>query len=115
MEICVQFLDVVGDANFVKKAYDRHLKIFINNRRSSVLKKRQGEDLSSDKSKLTKSDPAAATSAQTVMGAYPSAPNQWPAGYAVQPQAWPPVAQAPVQQWNPSYTQPTVTLLCLDY
>lgn len=80
-----------------------------------MLKKRQGEDLSSDKSKLTKSDPAAATSAQTVMGAYPSAPNQWPAGYAVQPQAWPPVAQAPVQQWNPSYTQPTVTLLCLDY
>ncbi|KAK4785958.1 hypothetical protein SAY86_002647 [Trapa natans] len=105
--IFLEFLDMVGDASFVKKAYDRHLKTFINNRRSSVLRKRQGEDLSSDKSKLAKSDPSAVTSAQTMMGAYPTAPSQWPANYAMQPQTWPPVAQAPVQQWNPSYTQPT--------
>ncbi|KAK4762621.1 hypothetical protein SAY86_008389 [Trapa natans] len=104
--IFLEFLDMVGDSSFVKKAYDRHLKIFINNRRSSVLRKRHGEDLYSDKSKLAKSDPSAITSAQTAMGAYPSAPNQWTASYAIQPQSWPPVVQAPVQQWNPSYTQP---------
>ncbi|XP_031375680.1 pre-mRNA-processing factor 39-like [Punica granatum] len=103
--ILLEFLDLVGDAKFVKKAYDRHLKTFIN-RTSAILKKRLGEDLSSDKSKLAKADPAATSPAQSLAGAYPSAQNQWTAGYAVQPQAWPPVAPAPVQQWNPSYTQP---------
>lgn len=48
---------------------------------------------------------SAPSPAQSLMGAYPSAQNQWTAGYGVQPQAWPPATQAQGQQWAPGYTQ----------
>ncbi|KAF8390960.1 hypothetical protein HHK36_023260 [Tetracentron sinense] len=39
------------------------------------------------------------------MGAYPSAQNQWVAGYGAQPQAWPQATQVQGQQGNPGYVQ----------
>ncbi|KAI3428912.1 uncharacterized protein J3R85_008928 [Psidium guajava] len=106
--IFLEFLDLVGDAQAIKKAHDRHLKIFLHNRLASQLKKRQAEDvLASDKSKLMKPDATAPPSVQSLMGAYPGVQNQWTAGYGVQPQTWPHVTQAPAQQWNPAYAQQT--------
>ncbi|CAN0897662.1 Pre-mRNA-processing factor 39-1 [Linum grandiflorum] len=107
--IFLEFISVFGDVKSIKKAEDRHAKLFLPHRSKSELKKRHAEDyMSSDKSKVAKSyvDPAAA--AQSAMGGYPAtAQNQWPAGYAAQPQGWPQATQAPVQQWGPGYTQPS--------
>ncbi|XP_030477600.2 pre-mRNA-processing factor 39-1 isoform X3 [Syzygium oleosum] len=106
--IFLEFVDLVGDAQAIKKAHDRHLKIFLHNRMASQLKKRQAEDvLASDKSKLMKPDASVPSSVQSLMGAYPGVQNQWTAGYGVQPQTWPHVTQAPAQQWNPAYAQQT--------
>ncbi|CAK9162169.1 unnamed protein product [Ilex paraguariensis] len=100
--IFLEFLDLFGDAQSIKKAGDRHTKLFLHHKSTSESKKRHAEDfLASDNSKLPKS--VDATSAPSVMGVYPNAPNQWPAGYGLQPQAWP-----QGQQWNPSYTQQQV-------
>lgn len=101
LEVVLQFLDLFGDAQSIKKADDRHAKFFLPHRSTSETKKRHADDyLSSDKSKLVKSSPA-----QSVMGAYPSSQNLWPAGYGLQPQTWPQVTQAPGQHWNPAYAQ----------
>lgn len=100
-----QFLNVYGDVQSIKKAEDRHAKLFLPHRSTSELKKRHAEDfLASDKTKMAKSY-SAPSPAQSLMGAYPSAQNQWTAGYGVQPQAWPPATQAQGQQWAPGYTQ----------
>ncbi|CAN1270163.1 Pre-mRNA-processing factor 39-1 [Linum perenne] len=105
--IFLEFLSVFGDVQSIKKAEDRHAKLFLPHRSKSELKKRHAEDyMSSDKTKVAKSyaDPAAA---QSLISGYPAtAQNQWPAGYAAQPQGWPQATQAPVQQWGPGYTQP---------
>lgn len=99
----LQFLDLFGDAKSIKKADNRHAKLFLRHRRTPESKKRQAEEyLSSDKTKLAKA--GLSQSASSVMSAYPSAQNQWPAGYNV-PQNWPQVAQTQVQQWTPGYTQ----------
>ncbi|CAI0385887.1 unnamed protein product [Linum tenue] len=107
--IFLEFLSVFGDVQSIKKAEDRHAKLFLPHRSKSELKKRHAEDyLSSDKSKVAKSYTDSASPAQSVMGAYPNAQQtQWPAGYGVQPQGWPPATQAQpqVQQWGPGYTQ----------
>ncbi|CAI0434610.1 unnamed protein product [Linum tenue] len=107
--IFLEFLSVFGDVQSIKKAEDRHAKLFLPHRSKSVLKKRLAEDyLSSDKSKVAKSYTDSASPAQSVMGGYPNAQQtQWPAGYGVQPQGWPPAnqAQPQVQQWGPGYTQ----------
>ncbi|KAJ7009004.1 pre-mRNA-processing factor 39-like isoform X2 [Populus alba x Populus x berolinensis] len=72
----------------------------------SELKKRHAEDyLASDKAKMAKPYPDATSPAQSLMGAYASAQNQWTAGYGVQPQAWPPATQVQTQQWAPGYNQ----------
>lgn len=100
-----QFLNVYGDVQSIKKAEDRHAKLFLPHRSTSELKKRHAEDfLASDKTKMAKSY-SVPSPAQSLMGAYPSAQNQWTAGYGAQPQAWPPVTQAQGQQWAPGYTQ----------
>ena len=100
-----QFLNVFGDVQSIKKAEDRHAKLFLPHRSTSELKKRHAEDyLASDKAKIAKSY-SVPSPAQSLMGAYPSAQNQWTAGYGVQPQTWPPVTQAQGQQWAPGYTQ----------
>lgn len=100
-----QFLSLFGDAQSIKKGEDRHAKLFLHHRNTSELKKRHAEDyLASDKTKQVKSYSGVPSTAQSVMGAYPSAQNQWATGYGLQPQAWPQAPQAG-QQWNPGYTQ----------
>ncbi|KAK6940612.1 hypothetical protein RJ641_030143 [Dillenia turbinata] len=104
--IFLEFLDLFGDAPTIKKADDRHAKLFVHHRSTSELKKRHAEDfLTSDKSKLAKTYSGVPSPAQSLMGAYPTAQNQWAAGYGAQPQAWPQATQAQGQQWNPGYTQ----------
>ncbi|XP_008235600.1 PREDICTED: pre-mRNA-processing factor 39 isoform X2 [Prunus mume] len=105
--IYLEFINLFGDAQSIKKAEDRHAKLFLPHRSSMSEKKRQAEDfLSSDKVKMAKSYSGVPSPAQSIMGAYPSAQSQWPAGYGVQPQAWPPATQATQgQQWTPGYTQ----------
>ncbi|RWW19691.1 hypothetical protein GW17_00016237 [Ensete ventricosum] len=39
---------------------------------------------------------------QSVMGAYPNAQSQWPAGYGQKAPVWPTTTQ-PQVQWNPGY------------
>ncbi|XP_052211283.1 pre-mRNA-processing factor 39-1 isoform X2 [Diospyros lotus] len=104
--IFLEFLDLFGDAQSIKRADDRHAKLFLHHKSTSESKKRNAEDfLVSDKTKLAKSYSAVPVTAPSVMGAYPNAQNQWAAGYGLQPQAWPQVTQAQGQQWNPGYTQ----------
>ncbi|XP_043722636.1 pre-mRNA-processing factor 39-like isoform X2 [Telopea speciosissima] len=106
--ILLEFLNLFGDAESVKKAEDRHAKLFLHHRNTSELRKRHAEDfLASDKAKLAKSYAGVPSTTQSVMGAYPTAQNQWTAGYGLQPQAWSQGSQASQagQQWNPSYAQ----------
>ncbi|WCJ38216.1 Pre-mRNA-processing factor 39-1 [Euphorbia peplus] len=105
--IFLEFLGMFGDAQSIKKADDRHAKLFLPHKSKSELKKRHAEDsLTSDKAKLARSYADTTSPAQSVMGAYPSTQNQWPAGYGAQPQAWPPATQAQAPQWTPGYAQP---------
>ncbi|KAI4319502.1 hypothetical protein MLD38_033091 [Melastoma candidum] len=102
--IFLEFLDLVGEVNIIKKAYDRHLKLFSNGRANSQYKKRHAEDfLQPDKAKLMNSD-AFVSSSIPSMGTYPNIQGQWTTGYGLQ-QTWPTVTQTPVQQWNPGYAQ----------
>ncbi|KAA0039889.1 pre-mRNA-processing factor 39 isoform X2 [Cucumis melo var. makuwa] len=104
--IFLEFLNLFGDVQSIKKAEDRHVKLFISHKSTSELKKRLADDyLASEKAKMAKSYPSVASPAQSLMGVYPTGQNQWAASYGVQPQAWPPVAQAQGQQWAPGYTQ----------
>lgn len=101
----VQFINLFGDVKSIKKAEDRHAKLFLPHRSTSELKKRHAEDyLTSDKTKIAKSYSGVPSPAQSLMGAYPSAQNQWATGYGAQPQ-WPPATQPQGQQWTPGYTQ----------
>lgn len=100
-----QFVNAFGDVLSIKKAEDRHAKLFLPHRSTSELKKRHAEDyLASDKAKIARSY-SVPSPAQSLMGAYPNAQNQWTSGYGLQPQAWPPATQAQGQQWAPGYTQ----------
>ncbi|XP_062079656.1 pre-mRNA-processing factor 39-1 isoform X2 [Humulus lupulus] len=104
--IFLEFLNLFGDAQSIKKAEDHHAKLFLPHRSTTELKKRHAEDfLASDKTKLAKSYSGVPSPGQSLMGAYPSPQNQWAAGYGGQPQAWPPATQAQGQQWTPGYTQ----------
>ncbi|OMO65000.1 RNA-processing protein, HAT helix [Corchorus capsularis] len=110
--IFLEFLSLFGDVQSIKKAEDRHAKLFLPHRPMSELRKRHAEDfLSSDKTKLAKSYSGAPSPGQSLMGAYPNAQNQWPAGYGAQPQTWPPTTQtqaqpqAQAQPWAPGYSQ----------
>ncbi|PIN14708.1 mRNA processing protein [Handroanthus impetiginosus] len=102
--IFLEFLDLFGDAQSIKKADYRHAKLFLRHKSTVESKKRNADDyLASDRTKLAKS--LTSTSAPSVMGAYPSMQNQWATGYGVQPQAWPQASQTQGQQWNPAYAQ----------
>ncbi|KAJ6728950.1 PRE-MRNA-PROCESSING FACTOR 39 [Salix viminalis] len=104
--IFLEFLGTFGDAKSIKKAADRHAKFFLPHRSKSELKKRHAEDyLTSDRAKMAKPYPDATSPAQSLMGAYASAQNQWTAGYGSQPQAWPPATQVQTQQWAQGYNQ----------
>ncbi|KAK7336907.1 hypothetical protein VNO77_17460 [Canavalia gladiata] len=102
--IFLEFLNLFGDIQSIKRAEDRHAKLFLPHRSMSELKKRHADDfLASDKTKMPRTY-SAQSSAQSLMGAYPNAQNQW-TNYGVQPQTWPPVTQAQGQQWTAGYTQ----------
>lgn len=113
----LQFLNLFGDVQSIKKAEDRHAKLFISHKSTSELKKRLADDyLASEKAKMAKSYPSVASPAQSLMGAYPTGQNQWAASYGLQPQAWPPVAQGQgQQQWAPGYTQSVKALLSCTF
>ncbi|KAJ8558213.1 hypothetical protein K7X08_004979 [Anisodus acutangulus] len=112
--IFLEFLDLFGDAPSIKKADDRHVKLFLRHKTSSDSKKRQAEDyIVSEKTKMAKS--AVAATNPSVAGAYPGAQNQWPAGYGAQGQTWPQATQAQSQQWNPGYSQPAAYGACGSY
>ncbi|XP_024043610.1 pre-mRNA-processing factor 39 isoform X2 [Citrus clementina] len=97
----LEFLGLFGDAQLIKKAEDRHARLFLPHRSTSELRKRHAEDfLASERAKMAKSYSGAPSPAQSLMGAYPSSQNPWAAGYGVQPQTWPPATQAQAQQWN---------------
>lgn len=99
-----QFLNLFGDVKSIKRAEDRHAKLFLPHRSMSELKKRHAEDfLASDKSKVQRTY-SVQSPAQSVIGVYPNAQNQW-TNYGVQPQTWPPVTQTQGQQWPAGYTQ----------
>lgn len=101
LDIILQFLGLFGDAQLIKKAEDRHARLFLPHRSTSELRKRHAEDfLASERAKMAKSYSGAPSPAQSLMGAYPSSQNPWAAGYGVQPQTWPPATQAQAQQWN---------------
>ncbi|XP_058101436.1 pre-mRNA-processing factor 39-1-like isoform X2 [Magnolia sinica] len=101
--IFLEFLDFFGDAQSIKKAENRHAKLFLHQKSTSESRKRHAEDfLASDRAKQAKSYAGIPT--QSVMGAYPNAQNQWGAAYG-QPQAWPQAPQTQGQQWNPGYAQ----------
>ncbi|TYG93976.1 hypothetical protein ES288_A11G153100v1 [Gossypium darwinii] len=102
--IFLEFLSLFGDAQSIKNAEDRHAKLFLPRRPMSDSRKRHAEDfLSSDKMKLARSYSSDPSPGQSLMSAYPSAQNQWPAGYGAQPQTWPSTTQA--QTWTPGYSQ----------
>ncbi|KAL6976382.1 hypothetical protein U1Q18_025168 [Sarracenia purpurea var. burkii] len=78
----VEFLDLFGDAQSIKKVDNRHAKLFLPHKSTPETKKRNAEDiLVSDKIKLAKPYSGIPTFAPYVMGAYPSAQNQWPTVY----------------------------------
>ncbi|KAL5996845.1 hypothetical protein ACLOJK_007767 [Asimina triloba] len=102
--IFLEFLDLFGDAQSLKKAENRHAKLFLHQKSTSESRKRQAEDcLASDRSKLAKM--YAGVPNQSVVGTYPNGLNQWGVAYGQQPQAWPQATQTQGQQWNPGYQQ----------
>ncbi|WOL10648.1 pre-mRNA-processing factor 39 isoform X1 [Canna indica] len=106
--ILLEFLDIFGDAQSIKKASNRHALLFLRQKGMLVSKKRHAEDfLASDNAKMAKniSDPS-----QSVMGSYPNVQNQWPAGYGQTTPAWPTTTQ-PQAQWNPGYAS-HVSYIC---
>lgn len=98
----LEFLDLFGDSQSIKKAEDRHTLLFLRQKSMSISKKRRADDfLASEKAKIAKGAPLPG---QSVMGAYPSSQNQWPAGFGQKAPSWPqgnPQAQG--QTWNPGY------------
>ncbi|CAK8543657.1 unnamed protein product [Lathyrus sativus] len=101
--IFLEFLNLFGDVQSIKRGEDRHAKLFLPHRSMSELKKRHAEDfLASDKTKVSRAY-SAQSPGHSVTGAYPNAPNQW-TNYGVQPQTWPATTQG--QQWPAGYTQP---------
>ncbi|KAK9160262.1 hypothetical protein Syun_006603 [Stephania yunnanensis] len=104
--IYLEFVDLFGDLQLIKKAGDRHLKLFLSHKSAPESKKRSADDLlASDKTKMAKLYGGTPSPAQSLMGAYPSAQGQWTAGYGSQPQAWPQAPQAQGQQWTTGYAQ----------
>ncbi|XP_021763301.1 pre-mRNA-processing factor 39-like isoform X1 [Chenopodium quinoa] len=101
--IYMEFLDLFGDVQSLKKAKDRHSKLFLRHRRPSESRKRNADDfLTSDKAKLAKSYSGVPSTAPAT---YPAAQTQWAAGYGTQAQPWPQAAQTAGQPYNSTYPQ----------
>ncbi|KAL4588018.1 hypothetical protein LXL04_000896 [Taraxacum kok-saghyz] len=89
--IFLEFLDLFGDTKTIKKADNRHTKLFVHHKVATESKKRHTEGyLVSERAKLAKTGAISPGGSQ----------SQWPAGYG---QAWP-QAQGQ-QQWPANYTQ----------
>ncbi|XP_039133935.1 pre-mRNA-processing factor 39 isoform X2 [Dioscorea cayenensis subsp. rotundata] len=104
--IYLEFLDLFGDAQSIKKAENRHSMLFLRQKGLSVSKKHHADDfLSSDRAKIAKTYANASSPGHSGAGAYLNAQTQWPAGYGQKAQAWPQTSQAQAQgqQWNPAY------------
>ncbi|KAL8259014.1 hypothetical protein R6Q59_026967 [Mikania micrantha] len=99
--IFLEFLDLFGDTQTIKKADNRHIKLFVHHKNALESKKRHMDSyLVSDRAKLAKIG-----SVSPAPSGYPGTQNQWPAGYGVQAQSWPQATQAQGQQWPATYTQ----------
>ncbi|CAN6460459.1 unnamed protein product [Victoria cruziana] len=106
--IFLEFLDLFGDAQAIKKAENRHAKLFSHQKSTSESRKRGADDfLSSDKAKLARTYAGLSTVAspvQSIMGAYPNSQQQLVAGYGPQPQGWAQGVQTQTTpQWNTGY------------
>nr|XP_043609166.1 pre-mRNA-processing factor 39 isoform X2 [Erigeron canadensis] len=102
--IFLEFLDLFGDTETIKKADNRHVKLFLHHKNGPDSKKRHLDGyLASDRAKLAKT--GAVSPAPSMVGGYQGSQNQWPTGYGVQPQSWPQPTQAQGQQWPATYTQ----------
>ncbi|KAJ6790836.1 pre-mRNA-processing factor 39 isoform X1 [Iris pallida] len=102
--IFMEFLDLFGDAQSIKKADNRHANLFSLHKRSFGSKKRKADGfLASEKEKVSRTDTNVPSSDQSMMGTYHNAQNQWSSGYG-QIQSWPQNAQTQVQPWDPGYT-----------
>ncbi|XP_021848523.1 pre-mRNA-processing factor 39-1 [Spinacia oleracea] len=101
--IYLEFLDLFGDVQSIKKAKDRHAKLFLRHRRPSESRKRNADDfMTSDKAKIAKSYSGVPSAAPS---AYPTTQNQWATGYGTQAQQWPQAAQTAAQPYNSAYAQ----------
>ncbi|KAK6164395.1 hypothetical protein DH2020_001259 [Rehmannia glutinosa] len=109
--IFLEFLDLFGDAQAIKKADYRHAKLFLHHKSTLESKKRHAEDyLASDRTKLAKSlipstAPSAAYGSYGTSYTHPQVPTSVPqsAAYGTYPQTYP--AQAYPQQ---AYAQPAM-------
>ncbi|KAI3682635.1 hypothetical protein L1987_82748 [Smallanthus sonchifolius] len=100
--IFLEFLDLFGDTQTIKKADNRHAKLFLHHKIALESKKRHMDSyLASDRAKLAK-----ISGASPAPSAYPGTQNQWPAGYGVQTQSWPQATPTQGQQWPATYAQP---------
>ncbi|KMT05743.1 hypothetical protein BVRB_7g166710 isoform C [Beta vulgaris subsp. vulgaris] len=103
--IYLEFLGLFGDVQSIKKAKDRHARLFLRHRRPSESRKRNADDLlTSDKAKIAKSYSGVPS---TPPSAYPNAQHQWASGYGSQTQPWPQATQTTGQAYNPAYAQQT--------
>ncbi|XP_068653463.1 pre-mRNA-processing factor 39-1 [Aristolochia californica] len=103
--IFLEFLDLFGNMQTIKMADNRHARLFVRQRLTLESRKRNADDLlASEKAKLAKTYASVPSQAQSLMGAYPNAQNQWTAGYGPQTQAWSQATpQMQGQQWPAGY------------
>ncbi|EEE58564.1 hypothetical protein OsJ_09874 [Oryza sativa Japonica Group] len=89
--IFLEFLDLFGDAQAIKKATNRHLTHFSRKRSMLSSKKRRADDvIMSDRDKLAR----IGDGTQPVVGTDPNAHN---------PPVWPATSEASGQQWGAAY------------
>jgi pre-mRNA-processing factor 39 len=116
--IKLQFLDLFGDGEWVKKASNRHAMLFSRQRTVLFTRKRGADDsLLSDRTKVAKIEQSQ-VQAQSFVGTYTNpqagATVQWPIAYAQKtpaqvaspvpaPTANPASAAAPAAAWTPQY------------
>lgn len=110
--IYLEFVDLFGDLQRLKKAEARHRELFPLRKNSESRKRPLSDGSGSDRAKMLKVHGSSTLSpAQAATPAYANGQAQWAAGYGQQgyaqpPQTWqqPPAQQAQVQpqQWTPA-------------
>ncbi|KAI5071002.1 hypothetical protein GOP47_0013253 [Adiantum capillus-veneris] len=112
--IYLEFVDLFGDLQRLRKAEARHRQLFPLRKNSESRKRPSPDGSGSDRAKMLKVHGSSTLSpAQAAAPAYANGQTQWGAGYGQQgyaqpPQTWqqPPAQQAQVQQqqWTPAYS-----------